>query len=206
MGAAGRSVWHSKDNGDAVLLVVLAVIVAMAACGLLMRSAKVHTKDPSLTYGSVFDVVPRGKHIDLVQVLATNGLVGYVYRDDEQAAAERHAAIGADPSLVYLPLRGAKPVEALRAALSYHAGRNVSFEEAQIVLDCYYGALQQNGMPSAEYASEPNDTLVISGVSFDKWMIERSLVMASRAGTTYIPVYAEDGKTVIGQFSVGSLL
>lgn len=206
MSAADRRDLHSKDKREAVLLVVLVAIVVVAACGPLLRSAKMHTKDPALTYGSVFDMVPRGKHIDLVQALATNGLVGYVYYADEQAAVERHAAIRVDPSLVYLPLRGAKPVEALRASLSYHAGRNVSFEEAQIVLDCHYRALAQNSMLSAEYASELNGALAVSGVWFDEWVIERSLEMANRAGATFIPVYAEDGKTVIGQFSVGSLL
>lgn len=198
-----------RGGGSGILMVALAAVVVLGVAGSISLSSKVHLKDPDLVYGSLYDVDVLGRKVDLLAAVASNGREGYIYYDDWTAASEGRFG-RFDERRAYLPLRDSRPVEALRISLSWHAGRDVPYAEAEAVFRSYSDATRRDarhtdgGLVGAMRQSSATGSVCFSEAMTDA-VLECSIEELEKAGTVCIPVYADDGMTALGLFPAGSL-
>lgn len=157
-----------------------------------------------------------GFDVELVSAVATNGEQGYVYYEDLQEA-EGQGVSTPEEAALYMERKIAASTAAIQSALNKRLSAQpiagctqVTADEAKAILEAYYSAIENGG--------SLNDSSVVPGIrsshlagttslggAIGEEMLEDSLREAQEAVLTYVPVYDEDGETVVGQLPVGCL-
>lgn len=191
-----------KQRWAPIALVVLAIFAASAMLATTASAdstpdaepAIVKTGEDGLTYGyaSSFDY---GFEPDYIRAIATNGKEGYV-KKTELLAAEQQATT---------------PEEALRISREHDEALLAAFTDAlgkEIENDCI-DSESASGLlsfklsdPSASPDEAETTPLTIGGKQISSEQVDRALANAVISISTPIPVYAEDGETIIGEFLV----
>lgn len=213
MGAGISSCWKNGGWYD-----VLTGKTATATRGL-------DCSDPEMTVNSAGQVcgtvsaVEKGMHVDLVRAYATNGEKGYVYYD-ELREAENSGMGTPEEAVETMAERRIQSANAIKTALNENlagtAGVRNALEitnaDGEAVLDAYYGVIAEGGSPSdsnfisAVKKALPSTRSLSSLASVDEVVLEKSIEEARDVVREYIPVYSEDGVTVIGQYPIEALI
>lgn len=179
---------------------------------------EIGTNESGLTFGNLASA-EEGMDIDLVKVWATNGELGYVYYD--QLIEEEGYNVLPDDAEAYLTEKCQQSAEALQLALSNHLNTEnrsastseffVSFDDAEAYLTAYRDLLSsgdqlsENALLEGIVDSKSTSPMNASGVTVDERMLYSALCDATESMTVYLPVYSEDGTTIIGRYPIGSL-
>lgn len=199
----------------AIVGVMIMSMVAFAGAGAAF-AGNTHKDFPEnesgLTYGKIPEAEEVGESLDLVEVQATNGLIGYVY-NDELLAAEGVGAAG-HRGLNWSSTDAAqRSDEALSDQLTQLLDEDVTVTEEDAEL--YLNVAMREGLeePTVECEIEHKNRAIAClaeavGVSEEaiEEVIDEALIAAQDEVSVYIPVYKADGKTQIGEFAVGSLM
>lgn len=164
------------------------------------------------TFGTVAAASETGQYLDLVQVQATNGKMGYVYNDDLQSA-ESGGVSTPEQAEARMAERTAASEEAFFEELCdlLPGNQYLTLDNVRRYLDATVRAPIEDPielkLPLAEReaASEMADAI---GVPLDQLeeKLGKALDRARMRVQTKISVYESDGITKIGEFAIGSFL
>lgn len=157
--------------------------------------AIIKTSHDGATYGyaSAFDY---GYEPDYIKAIATNGKEGYVKKSDLHNAEQQ---AGSPEEAIRLTR---KHDDALLAAFTTELTDLAGGEQidTSIASELLSAELKDPLSPSTETESA---SLATSENQFTNEELDQALLQAMESISTSIPVYAEDGMTVIGEFLVG---
>lgn len=168
--------------------------------------------ESGLTYGTIPEAEEVGESLDLVEVQATNGLIGYVY-NDELLAAEGVGSVGHRGLNWSSTEMAQRSDEALADQLTQLLSEDVAVtaEDAEL----YLNVAIREGLeePTVECEMEHKSQAIAClaegiGVSEEaiEDVIDEAVLAAQDQVSVHIPVYGPDGKTQIGEFAIGSLI
>lgn len=187
-------------------LLALAALAIFAASAMLSTTASadstpdtepaiVKTGEDGLTYGyaASFDY---GHEPDYIKAIATNGKEGYV-KKTELLAAEHQATTPEEA------LRISKEHDdALLAAFTDELGKVIGCDriDSKSASELLSAKLSDPSISPDEAEATP---FAIDGKQISSEQVDQALANAAISISTPIPVYAEDGTTIIGEFLVG---
>lgn len=131
-----------------------------------------------------------------IDAVATNGEYGIVYESD-LVAAEGQAS-NPDEASASIQAKEAESIEAAKEAINSRFGAEIaSDEDAMAVI-----GIDANDKARSCFAAAEDDSVLLQ---LDEEDIDEIYTQATNLVSTYVPVYASDGVTVIGELPVGSL-
>lgn len=182
----------------------------------LTNESSIYTNDSNQLVGTILDI-NQGFPVELIKVKATNGSDGYVYYSEQEKALNEGMETP-EEAVVTILKREKIAIEALQSSLGRNLSQNsvyynlaeIDFNDAKAVLDAYYECLDnESAAQSIDLFNNILDKLLEDGslkaFGVDADVLENALFEANEAVATYIPVYAEDGMTVVGEFAIGGL-
>lgn len=190
-------------------------VLTGASSPIWFSALEMRANDSGQVYGNILDA-DMGLDLDLVKVVATDGVVGYVYYD-ELVAAETRGMTNPEEAVACMSEKKAASTAALQSALIGNldgkvlngAPVEVTAEDSELILEAY-NAILSNGATleiddlAAEILAELPASATI-GLSINSDVLAQSIIEATESVFVYIPVYAEDGETEVGLFPIGSL-
>lgn len=213
MGAGISSCWKSGGWYD-----VLTGATSLATKSVDGNCSDIEVNLSGQICGTIFDA-EEGVPIDLVKAYTTDGLKGYVYFK-ELKEAENRGMDTPEEAAITMAERRSKSAEAIKNALDANFAEQSEaryvFEattvDGEAILDAYCSVLSEGISPkedsfmSAVKDAIPRSRALVSLSVVDEAVLEKSINDAWDAVREYIPVYAEDGTTIIGKYPIDSLL
>ena len=183
-----------------IVVCFICFLIASVNAGILSYEKN----DDGLTYGSLSMASTFEEEPDLIAAIATNDREGYVYKTDLKEASRE--AKNPEEAVWMMKKYEENSAKAFAKVFSDNTGINIS---AETVIES--GLVEPGNIISTK---EIKARSVISklGITnelddrFDEIVplaLEKAIAAAGRANIVVIPVYAKDGKTIIGEFEIG---
>jgi hypothetical protein len=169
--------------------------------------------DSGQSYGKLAGAPGNTTEPEMIEVVATNGKVGYVYQSD----LNKVSPIAANPeeAVKQTESRTLRDAKTFISLLADDLGKDITLDDTKAVY--VYEAIQQFISPEAPNAEWTYDDKLAQEIAASLNINRASLPSDSELRdyfinimsnvqsmqTTTIPVYDKDGKTVIGEFPVG---
>lgn len=194
------------------LAATICAFAVMSAVSTADAGDKYLENESSQTYGTLEDVYAAEKNPDLIGAVATNGELGFIYYDDYNDVISGELSLGSEDALERQKKKDEKIAQAISEAVAEKYGEDfVSVQAVEESLDELTTVEGMKGatetLNSAMEQSLAQNT-ARSAEAFDQITEEEYLEMyvdAKQSIGVAIPVYAEDGKTVVGEFIVDVL-
>ena len=186
-----------------VLVLLLMVIIGLKGMGVIAFGEKgaseYQTNKNGLTYGSLADQNTYGGPPDLVMVALDDDTIGYVYYSDLEAA-ESAGVSTPEEAVEHANNMEAQSEQVFQEELNKSLGQTVinSEAEAREYLDMIDEGLNN------EVSKDIAPKVSVEKSTLDDLILE-AYDRATERISTSIPVYDENGKDIIGEFSVGGL-
>lgn len=190
-------------------------LVALLSTGVAMgegNGARLQENAAAQTFGTIAEAESSGQVLDLVEVQATNGRIGYVYHDELIEAETHGVRTPEDAERAMIELEKASN-EALADQLSslLPSGSEVSVADAKAYLDATVRE-PIAGVTAARFETQERQAVEALADSVDlapeqvQGVVGEAFLRAQEQVQVVIPVYEADGVTCIGEFAVGSLM
>lgn len=180
--------------------IALAVVMGSSGRQANALSGLAMENEQGLTYGIMADSIRSEEPFDLVAAVATNGKEGYVLSADLDQAVQNDVT-NPEEAVAYMKNREDVGVAILSAELNSDNGASMLSDDRD-VLSQLWSEIQQSGLEAA--LSKEASLMSNSAVQIDGETIGSIRVELNKALAVSIPVYEEDGQTIIGEFLVGS--
>lgn len=210
-----------KHRGSLLLGFLVAALCALAIFGVAGSAGaegKYSTNGSGLTYGSLGEVYSAEKNPDLIGAIATNGELGFIYYDDYLEAISGDVTLSPEQAVSRANDKTARMAEEFSEAAADLYGidvldqamveKSISFldEGAEVgeAAEILNSDIEQ-AVSKTSRANDAQSTIdgVVPSISEDEYL-ELYLAAKESVGVK-LPVYAEDGATVVGEFVVDVL-
>lgn len=209
-------------NSELISRKKVATVVCGAACAVVLLSSGVAMGEgngvqlqenaAAQTFGTIAEAEASGQALDLVEVQATNGRIGYVYHDELIEAETHGVRTPEDAERVMIELEEASN-EALADQLSklLPPGSEVSAADAKAYLDATVRE-PIAGVTAARFEAQESRAVAALADSVElapeqvQVVVDEAFLRAQEQVQVTIPVYEANGVTRIGEFAIGSLM
>lgn len=186
--------------GLVVACTVLIFVTSLNAQEAGASSGRVSQNEQGLAYGIMADSLRSETAFDLVAAVATNGNEGYVYSNDLDRAVE-NGVTNPEEAVAYMKGRENIAVGILSSELYRNNEISSMSLDDPNELALLWDSIQQNGLEAA--FSEKTNLMDLNSGQANREIVDSIRVELNNALAVSIPVYEQDGQTVIGEFLVG---
>jgi hypothetical protein len=191
--------------------VVLIAVVAVISFALLLATPVQSDAGPvveydinenGLTYGSALDAPSLEVEPDLIEAYATNGSIGYVYKEDLEQAANPYPPKNPEEAVQLMNNRFMAASIDFAESVKNQTGFELSVDMVNEILSVIF---ETNGEMPFDLLTDIEKQSIIQLIPENDNAVEiasNAYTTACQANDRSIPVYESDGVTVIGEFVV----
>jgi hypothetical protein len=165
------------------------------------------------SFGSALDAQSLEKMPDLIAVVATNGEEGYILSTDYAYARDPNPPKNPEEATAMMKARELKAVKAFAKSIYDQTGMEMDLEEVKYMLNNLNNSMDCDwrSYETINKKQQADMTGIVFGGSAQKSdgsdsrteaVIATALQYAGEANQIVIPVYMEDGRTIIGEFII----